>query len=360
MKRYIQTGWISFFIFLFFVQCRTAEAPPSVSIITKNDKAVGLLIRGVQIEKNDLSRRLEIQLVQPNDRARVLGEFKFDRDEVIFEPLVPFTYGLRYEVLLDDSLLAEVEIPKGEFVNPELLSIYPTQDTLPENLLKMYIHFSQPMVEGRSLSNIRLIGNRRDTMKGTFLDLKPELWNAEGTVLTLWLDPGRIKRDLIPNKELGTPLQEQQEYTLYVANSWNSKNGLPLVRSYSKTFRTTSRDNDSPDPTRWTIVAPLSGTKQPLEIELHETLDYYLLNEGITVANSNGDLVSGVVQVNNEEKTFKFHPDNPWDRGDYTIQVESRLEDLAGNNLNRPFDREVKDTLSKKDLEIFAKKFKVQ
>ena len=42
---------------------------------------------------------------------------------------------------------------------------------------------------------------------GTFLDLQPELWNAEGTVLTLWLDPGRIKRDLIPNKELGIPLK---------------------------------------------------------------------------------------------------------------------------------------------------------
>ncbi len=318
------------------------------------------MIRGVRIEKIDLSRRLEIQLIQPKVRTSVLGEFKMYDAEVVFEPLVPFTRGLRYQVLLDGAPLAEIEIPKGEFARPELLSIYPTQDTLPENLLKMYFHFSQAMVEGRSLPNIALVMNGRDTMKGTFLDLKPELWNADGTVLTLWLDPGRIKRDLIPNKTLGAPLHAQQKYTLHVTDSWNSRNDLPLIKGYAKTFVATSRDNNSPDLTQWTIIAPLSETKQPLEIQFHESLDYYLLNEGLKVADSTGGFVTGSGQISNEEKTFKFYPDNPWDRGDYTLQIESRLEDLAGNNLNRPFDREVESKTPKKDLEIFAKEFQIR
>ena len=37
-------------------------------------------------------------------------------------------------------------------------------------------------------------------MKSIFLELENELWNPEHTQLTLWLDPGRIKRDLIPNQ----------------------------------------------------------------------------------------------------------------------------------------------------------------
>ena len=30
-----------------------------------------------------------------------------------------------------------------------------------------------------------------------------------------------------------------------------------------------------------------------------------------------------------------------WKAGRYRLKIESRLEDLAGNNLNRPFDRDI-------------------
>ena len=55
------------------------------------------------------------------------------------------------------------------------------------------------MEEGRSTRYVVLVKEGVDTLKGTFLDLQPELWNDDATELTLWLDPGRIKLDLIPN-----------------------------------------------------------------------------------------------------------------------------------------------------------------
>jgi hypothetical protein len=361
MKHNTQAVWISFLILaVFFFKCRQPDVAASVSIVSTKDKATGLIIRGVQIEESNLSKRLTIQLVQPRERTSVLGEFKVDKGEIIFEPLVPFTSGLQYEVLLDNSIFAKIEIPKGRYESPALVSIYPTQDTLPENLLKMYLHFSQPMVEGRSLNYVALIRNGSDTMKGTFLDLKPELWNAEGTILTLWLDPGRIKRDLIPNKVLGTPLHSGQEYTLYVADSWKSKNGLPLSSMYSKTFVTTFRDDHSPDLLQWTILSPPSRTRQPFEIKLPESLDYYLLKEGLAIVDSDRKLISGVVDISNEEQSFRFLPDKPWTAGNYAIQIEARLEDLAGNNLNRPFDRDVDNKTQEKDREIFIKEFEIR
>ena len=77
---------------------------------------------------------------------------------------------------------------------------------MPENLLKIYLRFSHPMREGQSDKYISLIKNGKDTLPDVFLNLQPELWNEDRTVLTVWLDPGRIKRDLQPNLKLGNPL----------------------------------------------------------------------------------------------------------------------------------------------------------
>ena len=58
------------------------------------------------------------------------------------------------------------------------------------------------MQEGHSLENILLIRNEKDTIRDAFLDLQPELWNKEGTVLTLWFDPGKDqKRSCSPMKD---------------------------------------------------------------------------------------------------------------------------------------------------------------
>lgn len=362
MKSFIQTFRISFILIpsLLCLHCRPAEQKLSVELVSKNDKAVGMVIRGVDTDDhNELPRRLKVQLIHPGQHVPVLGEFEVVDGQVTFEPLVPFTRGLKYEVLLDDALLATVEVPAGEFNVPELLSIYPSQDTLPENLLKMYFEFSDPMVEGQSLSYITLIRNDVDTLEGTFLALQPELWNADGTVLTLWLDPGRIKRDLIPNKELGSPLKANEKYTLHVRKSWLSKNGLSLSKNYAKDFVTISRDDDSPDPARWAIKVPPAGKKHVLEIQFPEALDYFLMKEGIAIKNSKGHNVAGTIEIDSEEKVFRFSPNAPWDKGHFVLHIEGRLEDLAGNNLNRPFDHDIDGKNKKQSREIFTKEFEI-
>ena len=213
----------------------------------------------------------------------------------------------------------------------------------------MYFEFSEPMVEGSSLQHLTLIRNDRDTMRGTFLDLQPELWNSDGTVLTVWLDPGRIKRDLIPNKELGSPLQQGERYTLHVNKSWQSKNGGQLAKNYSKTFVAINRAEESPDPLTWKVSAPSSNDKQPLEIRFQQPLDNFLLRECITILNSNGDVVPGEMVIDDEERTLRFVPHEPWTKGTFALRIESRLEDLAGNNLNRPFESNVGKNASATD-----------
>ena len=333
---------IGFFVSLFFISCRPAEEPASITIIWHNNKAIGLSIPRSQLrESKQLQERLTIQLIKEGERSSVLGEFKIEDKIVLFEPLVPLTRGLRYGVLFDNSSLGEINIPNSETAAPALLEIYPTQDTLPENLLKIYLQFSQPMVEGRSLAYVTLLKDDRDTMKGTFLDLQPELWNNEGTVLTLWLDPGRAKRDLTPNKTLGAPLKKGERYTLHILKTWQSQEGIALTSTFKKIFITSLRDDQSPSPAQWKLKVPASGTTEPLEIDLIESLDYSLLNDAVQLFDADRVPVAGMVKLGDEESTFTFIPNESWKHGDYTLQIEGRLEDLAGNNLNRPFDRDL-------------------
>jgi hypothetical protein len=363
MKFFLHVRRISIIFSLtlsFFVCCRPATEEVSISFIFKNNKAVGITLRGIQISEHELASRLKIQLVQPEERVPVLGEFKLDDGEVNFEPLVPFTRNLKYQLLLDNKIIGEIQIPAGEFARPQLVGIYPSNDTLPENLLKMYFEFSTAMVEGRSLKYIALLRDDRDTMKNTFLDLQPELWNADGTVLTLWLDPGRIKRDLIPNKELGAPLKANERYSVHVDSSWQSKDGQSLLKSYSKSFVTKGRDDQSPDISAWKIIAPAAGTKDVLEIRAKDPLDYYLWKETISVKNYKGETVSGVFKVSSTEKVLQFLPDAPWTKGFFTIHVEDRLEDLSGNNLDHVFDRVISSQTNQSRPDHNKRKFEIR
>jgi len=320
-----------------------------ISTLWKNGQATGLSIPLQQLTSDSeapISTLLKVQRANSDVQTAILGEYTVRKDTLIFEPLIPFTAGLRYRVLWENTVIGELKIPKATD-SPELTGIYPTQDTLPENLLKFYFVFSRPMMEGHSLQYITLFNAEGDTLPNTFLNLQPELWNAERTVLTIWLDPGRIKRDLQPNKLLGTPLTKGRYYTLRVSNQWLDEQGAFLKQTYTKEFMVTGRDILSPKVERWTLSHPKQGTVQPLEVNMREALDYILLQNTLQVVDNKGNLIDGSFQVSKKENGVLFMPVKPWTAQVYKLQVESRLEDLAGNNLNRLFDRDItnKETL---------------
>ncbi|GAB4038915.1 hypothetical protein GCM10028774_38640 [Spirosoma jeollabukense] len=292
------------------------------------------------IPADSLEQRLAVRLADQN--TAILGNYKRIDDSIIFEPLIPFTRGLRYVLWLKNKRLSEITIPglsSGD--KPALLAIYPSGDSLPDNLLKIYLHFSRPMREGQSQKYVSLVKNKTDTLPGVFLDLQPELWNAERTILTLWLDPGRIKRDLQPNKRLGAPLQRGEQYQLVVSAAWPDQQGATLAKTTTKTFSTVQRDSLSPVPARWRINQPRTGSGQPLDVAFGESLDYNLLTETLHVLDQDRKIVSGKWQLADSEKRGLFIPSEAWKGGLYRLRIESRLEDLAGNNLNRPFDRNI-------------------
>ncbi len=237
MRKRVRISWpsqlILFSLFL-LVSCAESQETLQGSIVIrwKNNQAMGLSVALSQFKapsKETHPQLFRVQLANSNPKIVVLGDYSIQNDSLIFEPLIPLTPGLQYEMLLESRLVGKIAIPKPE-PSTTLTGIYPSQDTLPENLLKFYFVFSGPMREGRSLSYISLLDAKGDTLPNTFLNLQPELWNAEKTVLTLWLDPGRIKRDLQPNKSLGAPLTKGNRYTLVVSERWPDELGAGLIQ----------------------------------------------------------------------------------------------------------------------------------
>jgi hypothetical protein len=253
-----------------------------------------------------------------------------------------------------------VDIPLSSSGNPVVLNIYPSADSVPENLLKVYVEFSKPMRVGRSLEHITLLREGRDTIRAVFLELQPELWNHEATILTLWLDPGRIKRDLQPNMRMGKPLQEGIRYTLVVSETWADAQGNTLPEPYLHTFHVVERDTLSPDPDQWDLVIPRAGSTEDLRVQFGESVDAILLREAFTVETREGQGVDGTIIALQGERSLLFRPSAPWPSGQYYLQSEGRLEDLAGNNLNRPFDRDILSSSEPSEQALFQRAFIVQ
>ena len=102
---------------------------------------------------------MHVHLIQDSLQHPIFGEYLLSDDAVVFQPLVAFTRGLVYDVRFKDQSLGSIEIPLSGAGNaPEVLAVFPTQDTLPENLLKIYIQFSKPMREGQPLQHVVQMG----------------------------------------------------------------------------------------------------------------------------------------------------------------------------------------------------------
>jgi len=163
------------------------------------------------------------------------------------------------------------------------------------------------------------------------------------------LDPGRIKRGLAPNLQMGPPLRQSEKYILQIDNLWKDKNGKYITDEFSKEFFVGSPDRSSPDPNNWKIIIPPFNSRDKLQIHFSEPMDHALLQRMIKIIDKENITIMGEISIMDEERKWCFVPDDFWNKGDYFINVDVNLEDLAGNNLRRVFDVDnLKDSIGSK------------
>ena len=277
-------------------------------------------------------------------RPPVAGNYALAEDRLRFEPLFPFLAGQTYIARWHPPWSPQAAIERSfALAEPaqepatRLTAIYPSADSVPENLLKVYLQFSTPMSRGEAVDRIRLLDADGQEVPAPFVAPHHELWNARTDRLTLFLDPGRIKRGVGPNEALGPPLQAGKSYRLVVDREWSDAQGQPLIAGFEKTFRVTAPDREQPSADAWRLIPPARETA-PVVLEFPEPLDRALLERLIRVLDASGQGVPGTVTILHAERRWSFQPDTVWPRGNYEVRIDSALEDLAGNSLRRAFE----------------------
>lgn len=173
--------YLVFFCVLFFFNCKeTKEGNSSIVRIETNNRDFVSFKSTSKIE--GLSIILENQ---PN--IPILGDWSIEGDIITFIPILPFTVGQTYNIKNRGEAIYVFNIEPETIKNTtELLDIYPTTDSVPENLLKIYLVFSKPMQElGNSLDYITIYDNTSNKEVTVFLELQSELWNKDHNTLTL-------------------------------------------------------------------------------------------------------------------------------------------------------------------------------
>ena len=77
-----------------------------------------------------------------------------------------------------------------------MIRISPEAMVLPANTLRFYIHFSRPGEAHFDREQLQLINEEGQVVPDPFLVFSQELWCYDGCRLTVFMEPGRIKRGM--------------------------------------------------------------------------------------------------------------------------------------------------------------------
>ncbi len=263
--------------------------------------------------------------------------------------MFPFDDGREYDVVLDPARLPGVD---GAPWRQQLVTavvgkpavartpstvvthVYPSADIVPANQLRMYLHFSAPMDWRSGYDYLTLLDERGQEVVDAFLPLDADFWNDDRTRYTVFFDPGRVKRGILPNRQMGRALEAGKRYTLVVKREWRDGHGLPLKEEFRHEFRASPPIERALTMTAWRVTPPKAGTREPVAVTFPNPLDHGLLRRALGVAKG-GAAVVGDVSIESDETRWLFTPRDAWAPGDYELVALAFLEDLAGNRIGR-------------------------
>lgn len=282
----------------------------------------------------------------------IVGDYVVEADAagVSFVPRYGWSPGNSYVATLrlpPASGASEAEVISRSFYVPPadvpqelttVTGIYPTADELPENLLRFYVEFSQPMARGAVYDAIHLIGPDGTVVEAPFLRIGQEFWDHSMRRLTIMLDPGRIKRGVGGNAQVGPPLEAGARYQLMIGAGLTDAYRRPLAGPVSKAFTVVAADRQSPEPARWQVGAPTVGTRDALTVQLDGAIDPISAQRLIRLEDADGQPVRAAITVLDRERTLHLTPERAWSSQTYRLAVHPTLEDFAGNRVESLFD----------------------
>jgi hypothetical protein len=236
----------------------------------------------------------------------LLGSYRLEQGALVFVPQYPVQAGVPYRATFKapgrDAVVQRFTIPKPDQTPTTIVErVYPSASVLPENQLKFYIHFSAPMSRGEAYSRVHLFDEQGKEVDRPFLTLTEELWDPEGC-FTLFFDPGRVKRGLVPQRN--GAVTEGHKYTFVIDHDWLDTEGKPLKADFRKP---SVHPADRSSGRNWKITAqrPEQQTQSPSNF--HEQWIMPCCN-ATRRARCIRNAVEGRVEIDRDETRWRFIP----------------------------------------------------
>ena len=344
------------------------SSTPAIRLTTPPDGAPAYveltgLADGVLNDIDDASLTPEqwtglLRVAVERDGPPVLGAYGVADGALRFTPMFPFDQGRQYLVRFDPARLpggatggAPIETAVGRPASTAVPStvvtrVYPSGDTVPENMLRMYVEFSAPMGRKSGVEYLTLLDHAGQEIPGAVLPLDYEFWSPDHRRFTVFFDPGRVKKGILPNRQMGRPLEIGRTVTLVISRDWRDEHGQPLKEEHRRRFTVGPADERPLDTASWRIESPAAGTRAGVVVRFAEPLDHGLLMRALGVRR-NDQSVDGSIVVDEAETRWTFTPTEPWRAGGYQLLALDILEDLAGNQIGRAFEVDNFDTVDK-------------
>lgn len=320
------------------------SAQENIRLVSRGDR-----IFEVHVIRSERDKTLSVRL--ENSKIDIIGDWTDTDTGSVFLPAIPLQSERKFLIYENERLIGDFFLNGIENTAPEVLAFYPNSDTVPANLLKCYVRFSKPMSDISLYKYLKVQDDQGRVLENVILPLRPVLWNKDNTLLTLWIDPGRVKRDLIRNKKLGAPFQSGRWYSIIMADKLRSADGLYLSETYTKRFFVSDRDRQRPETISWQIKTPEAASTEPLRVNFNDQLDYLTALHGLLIY-KDSLRVSGEISLEQNEQIWLFHPKEAWKTGNYRIVVNPNIEDHAGNNLTRLFDTDLNAPLQETNTQF--------
>lgn len=225
-------------------------------------------------------------------------------------------------LLAGAALAAALLVARAGQAESRVVLVQPSAAEVPANLLRLSIVFAAP-IDGPVLPRIALRRADGGSLHEPFL--QQELWSPDGKILTLLLNPGRVKTGLVAREQWGPILRQGDEVILTL-------DGHPIKR-----WHVDPVDANGPVASAWKITAVRPASRQPLVVTLDGPIDGREADY-LAVVTADDRLMEGHARLRDGEATWTFTPDEAWKAGEYRIVVRGTLEDPSGNRLDGHFE----------------------
>ena len=206
---------------------------------------------------------------------------------------------------------------------------------VPANLLRFYLKFPKAMARGRVAGKLHLLREDGSAVAMPFLDM--ELWDREQRTLTVLIDPGRVKRGVAPQQELGEVFEAGRRYTLVVDADVPDASGAPLGVGLRREFGVGLALRQGIDPNQWRV----SARADAVTVDFDRTMDAEIADWALDVFDASGRVREGEVRIEQDGARWVFRPAKALEPGRYELRIDPAIEDPEGNRLGRPFDVDV-------------------